>query len=66
MTFEAGIYQHFKGGKYEALFLAKHSETQEEMVVYRNEKGEVWVRPRAMWDEYVERDGYSGSRFTKV
>lgn len=66
MDFSPGKYRHFKGGEYEALFLAKHSETQEEMVVYKSAKGEVWVRPRSMWDEHVKRDGYSGPRFARL
>lgn len=66
MDFVTGTYRHFKGGIYEALFLAKHSETQEEMVVYKNAKGDVWVRPLSMWVEHVERDGYSGPRFVRV
>lgn len=66
MAFEPGRYRHFKGGEYEALFLAKDSETQEDMVIYRNAKGEVWVRPLAMWSEHVERGEYSGPRFVKI
>lgn len=63
-----GRYRHFKGKEYEVLFLAKHSETLEEMVVYRQLYGEhgVWVRPASMWNETVERDGVSFSRFTFV
>ena len=54
-----GRYRHFKGNEYEVLFCARHSETQEEMVVYRALYGErgLWVRPAAMWNETVERDG---------
>ena len=61
-----GIYRHFKGNEYELLYVAKHSETLEPMVVYRALYGErgVWVRPAAMWNERVERDGYAGPRFT--
>jgi hypothetical protein len=66
MVFEPGMYRHFKGGVYEALYLAKHSESQEDMVVYRNAEGEVWVRPLSMWQEHVERDGYSGPRFART
>ena len=46
-----GKYRHFKGNEYEVLCIAKHSETLEEMVVYRALYGEggVWVRPAAMW-----------------
>ena len=61
-----GKYRHFKGGEYEVLMIAKHSETQEEMVVYRALYGEggVWVRPACMWDEEIERDGKKYKRFT--
>ena len=63
-----GIYQHFKGNRYELLHVATHSETLEPMVVYRALYGErgVWVRPAAMWDEHVEKDGYSGPRFKRL
>lgn len=48
------------------LFLARHSETGEEMVVYQALYGErgVWVRPAGMWFEPVERDGQTFARFT--
>ena len=60
-----GRYRHFKGNRYELLYVARHSETLEPMVVYRALYGEggVWVRPAAMWNEHVEKDGYSGPRF---
>ena len=63
-----GRYRHFKGGEYELLFTATHSETMEPMVVYRALYGErgVWVRPAAMWEETVERDGRSMPRFTYI
>ena len=63
-----GRYRHFKGGEYELLGVARHSETLEPMVVYRALYGEggLWVRPAAMWNEHVEREGYSGPRFTYV
>lgn len=63
-----GIYRHFKGNEYEVLLLATHSETREQMVVYRALYGErgIWVRPASMWTEHVERDGYSGPRFYPV
>lgn len=64
-TVKLGIYRHFKGGIYEVLEIATHSETMEEMVVYRNrESGKWWVRPASMWNETVERDGHSYLRFT--
>ena len=63
-----GKYRHFKGGEYEVLALALHSETQEEMVVYRALYGDkkVWVRPAAMWNEEIEKDGKRYKRFTFI
>lgn len=63
-----GKYRHFKGGEYEVLGIAKHSETQEEMVVYRALYGErqIWVRPASMWNERIERNGESFLRFTYI
>ena len=68
MTIKSGIYRHFKGNLYRVIGVARHSETLEEMVVYRAlyGDGELWVRPAAMWNETVERDGYSGPRFVQV
>ena len=68
MKIEAGKYRHFKGGEYEVLFLAKHSETLEPMVVYRALYGDggLWVRPASMWNETVERDGKTYKRFTYI
>ena len=65
MELKPGKYRHFKGNEYELLFVATHSETGEQMVVYRVLYGEggFWVRPASMWTEHVERDGYSGPRF---
>lgn len=62
-----GRYRHFKGGEYLLVDFARHSETQEWMVVYRTLYGEggLWVRPLAMWSEPVERDGQTyPHRFT--
>lgn len=63
-----GKYRHFKGKEYEVLGIAKHSETLEEMVVYRQLYGEhgLWVRPASMWEEKVERDGKTYQRFTYI
>lgn len=65
---ELGKYRHFKGNEYEVLAIAKHSETEEEMVVYKTLYGDysVWVRPTAMWNEVVTRDGQTFKRFTKI
>ena len=61
-----GRYCHFKGNEYEVIGIAKHSETTEEMVVYRALFGEqgLWGRPASMWNETVERDGKVYQRFT--
>lgn len=63
-----GKYRHFKGREYEVLYVATHSETMEPMVVYRALYGQrgVWVRPAAMWNESVERDGVTVPRFTYI
>jgi hypothetical protein len=63
-----GKYRHFKGNEYELLYIARHSETLEPMVVYRPLYGEggLWVRPAAMWSEQVERDGNCGPRFQYI
>jgi hypothetical protein len=65
---KAGIYRHYKGGRYEVIGCAKHSETMEELVVYRalyGDKG-LWVRPKKMFLEYVTVDGLSVARFELV
>lgn len=61
-----GIYKHFKGNEYELIDVAKHSETLEDMVVYRALYGDggVWVRPASMWDEEVIHNGEKVKRFT--
>lgn len=65
---KAGKYRHFKGNEYELLHVATHSETLEQMVVYRALYGEhgVWVRPARMWEESVEVDGKTVERFTYI
>lgn len=68
MDIQPGIYRHFKGNLYEVIGTASHSETLEEMVVYRALYGDggLWVRPAAMWSEWVDREDYHGPRFTRV
>lgn len=61
-TVKLGFYRHFKGGTYEILGSAKHSESGEELVVYRHE-GQWWARPTAMFFETIERDGKAVPRF---
>ena len=65
---ETGKYRHFKGNEYEVLYIAKHSETMEDMVVYRALYGEhgVWVRPAVMFCEEITRDGKTFKRFEKI
>ena len=62
------IFRHYKGGLYEYICEARHSETEEEMVVYRplyNDSG-VWVRPKNMFFENVNIDGEEKPRFSEV
>lgn len=67
-SIKPGRYRHFKGKEYEVLGVARHSETEEELVVYRALYGDfgLWVRPVSMWNETVERDGKTFSRFTYI
>lgn len=58
-----GKYKHFKGMEVEVIGVAKHSETLDELVIYRHE-GELWARPVAMFEEQVEVDGKKQPRFT--
>lgn len=63
-----GRYRHYKGGEYQVIGVARHSETLEALVVYRplyNESG-WWVRPFAMFTGSVERDGLSQPRFALI
>ena len=60
-----GVHRHFKGGLYEVIALAKHSETLDVMVVYKALYGDggTWVRPVSMWNEEVEAGGEMVKRF---
>ena len=68
MDIKLGKYRHFKGNEYELLYIAKDSETLEDMVVYKALYGEggIWVRPLKMWNETVVRDGKEYKRFTYI
>lgn len=68
MELKPGRYRHFKGNEYELIGVARHSETLEELVVYRALYGErgLWVRPAAMWSEHIDRDDYHGPRFSRI
>lgn len=65
---EPGLYRHFKGGLYEVVGRVRHSETLEEMVLYRALYGErgLWVRPRAMFLEAVTDAGTDRPRFERI
>lgn len=63
-----GRYRHYKGGEYEVLGIARHSETEEDYVVYRalyGTKG-LWVRPAAMFAESVVIEGRARPRFERI
>lgn len=66
-TVPLGRYRHYKGGEYEVLGVARHSESMEPLVLYRPLYGQgptLWVRPHAMFFETVVVDGVQRARFT--
>ena len=67
---ELGLYKHYKGNLYEVIGSARHSETLEELMVYKatyQKEGEnLWVRPLAMFLETVVIDGVERKRFDKI
>jgi len=68
MAIAPGIYQHYKGPYYRVMDVARHSETEEELVIYRalyGEKG-MWARPLSMFTETIELDGLTKPRFAYV
>lgn len=68
MEFKKGIYEHYKGNRYELLGIANHSETLEKMVIYKALYGEneLWVRPISMWNEIIEVNGKTVPRFRLI
>lgn len=61
------IYQHYKGNKYRIIGIGKHTETEEEMVVYISmNNDQIWIRPLSMFLEFVNVDGKTIPRFTKL
>lgn len=68
MSIKTGVYRHYKGNEYTVLGIARHSETEEELVVYRQNYGEqgLWVRPLEMFLETVEIDGHPVPRFAYI
>ena len=67
-TILPGRYRHFKGNEYEVIGIAKHSEDESPVVIYKAlyGEGDFWVRPAEMWNETVIRDGRSFKRFEKI
>ena len=62
-----GIYKHFKGNIYQVFETVLHSETKEELVLYKRENNkQFWVRPISMFEEIVEKDGEKMPRFLFV
>lgn len=65
-----GKYRHYKGKEYQVISVAKHSETQEDLVIYEalydNEISKLWVRPLSMFLEYIESDGKQVPRFEYI
>ena len=65
-----GIYEHYKGKRYEVIDVVRHSETLEEMVLYKtlykSELGPLWVRPKEMFLEALELDGKTVDRFRLI
>lgn len=68
MSLQPGRYRHYKGKDYIVLGVARHSETEEELAVYRTDYGDrsLWVRPLAMFKETVEINGQPRPRFQYV
>ncbi len=67
-SIQLGIYRHYKGGEYEVIGTARHSETGELLVVYRplyNDSG-LWIRPYAMFCEAIWLNGQSQQRFVWI
>lgn len=67
-TIPLGRYRHFMGRLYEVIAIARHSETEEAMVVYQAlcGDGSIWVRPASMWNETVAREGKTFRRFYRL
>jgi hypothetical protein len=62
-----GKYRHYKGGEYTVLDVGYNSETEEEMVIYKSTaNGNIWVRPKWMFCEFVNIKGIPQERFTYI
>ncbi len=67
-TIARGRYRHFKGNEYEVIDVARDSETEQPVVIYRALYGDygLWVRPLAVFTEIIERDGKRQPRFERI
>ncbi len=65
---KTGKYRHYKGNNYQVIGVARHSESEEQLVVYRPLYGEngLWVRPLEMFNETVNHDGHEQPRFAFI
>jgi hypothetical protein len=63
---DSGIYQHFKGGIYAAIAIAKNSSNLEEYIIYIDDKGEFWIRSKTEFLQYISKEEYEGLRFDLV
>lgn len=63
-----GTYQHYKGNIYRVVCLAKHSESLEDMVIYKDasDDSKIWARPASMWNEIVNVNGQDVPRFKRI
>jgi len=63
-----GVYKHYKGNRYEVIGFATHTESLEELVIYKALYGDkkVWVRPLSMWNDEIEVDGKTVKRFEYI
>lgn len=73
MEIKPGIYKHYKGNRYEVVGVGKHSETLEDMVVYKAlyassefKEGSLWIRPVSLFNEFVTVEGRKVPRFEKI
>lgn len=60
-----GIYKHYKGGMYNVVGLGRHTETEEELVIYEDAIGNLWARPLEMFMDKVEVNGVMVPRFER-
>lgn len=62
----ADVYRHYKGGIYNVIGMGKHTETQEEVVIYEGTDNKLWVRPLNMFMEKIEVNGQMVPRFQRL